>query len=601
VHNPRGCNNRNRESSVNTDNPDRMFDSQNNNKGGYCWGPPMTFYEGSLLQVEWTNQHGCGVDNPNTDCEIIIQYMCSPTVRDGTTTDTITAATVDTQATDTMTGNLAYTYGMHEPYEYYSACSQRIRNRGLFIADQGLQSTDTAERTRQNNNQNNPHGFECEEERDYYPYWHPTPWRDIAILTSNTNRCDYFKKHSQNVEGKFECTGQPTANNQNDCITAGGQWSYTQPWNLDAPDCYGDTFSRDNHLGNGRTGYTPSYSWVIPRLNTMSTYLNSDGTANCALRIRYNVTSSDYPGWNEVDNNAHMIDSSYNAGKSPIYQDPYVNYGTDGTGYAWQLRLALNTNQYCRTFQDRSYTFHISPRPSDITDTHRIFNLNVRGKRGNIVEAYPAVEYDFTPGDLYVNIGDFIHFQWTGCDTNPNYAGEGTQRTDRSNIVQLSSRKTNIPITFSDQTLFDSGASAMYFAHLNQYGGKICQTQTDTGCCLTYDQLQAITTANGGDINQNPQNCMKLNDPSKQYFAGATIQMKKQGVYNYMSTRNNNFTNRSQKGTITVDPLLPTWGVAMASIGSVGFVSASAVAGAYYYATTHPTSAVANFFAGVSV
>jgi len=105
----------------------------------------------------------------------------------------------------------------------------------------------------------------------------------------------------------------------------------------------------------------------------------------------------------------------------------------------------------------------------------------------------------------------------------------------------------------------------------------------------------------GGDIDQNEQNCFKLNDPGVQYFNGGTVQMKKKGIYHYMSTRNNNFTNRSQKGTITVEPLLPTWGVVMASIGAVGFVSASAVAGGYYYATTHPASAIANFFAGVSV
>jgi len=352
-------------------------------------------------------------------------------------------------------------------------------------------------------------------------------------------------------------------------------------------------------LGNSKTGYTNAYSWVIPQLSVLgSTYINADGsTANCVVRIRYNISTGDYGAWNGVDNNQPMVDSSDNNNNSPVQQDPYVGYGTDSNGYEWQLRLAINTNQYGRTFQDRSYMFHISARPSSIDNSHRIINLNVRGKRGNIVEAYPAVEYDFVPNQLIVNLGDFIHFQWTGCDTNPNYAGEGTPGTDRSNIVQISSGRDNYPVTFDQQNLFPSTSTAFQMAHLDQYGGVVCATATQTDCCLTEDQLNSI----GGNVDQNVQNCMKLNDPGVQYFDGGAVQMNTAGTYNYMSTRNNNFSNRSQKGSITVEPLLPTWGIVLGALGAAGFLGASGVAGAAYYATSHPASSIATFFAGANV
>jgi len=584
----------------------------------------MFYYSSSLLQVEWTNQHGCGVGHLNVDCNIVLQYMCGTNVRDGARDEDnpqlgnnqlITLKDQNPDQLMNVAGTQEYTYGQHETYPYYQTCLARSRNLGLFIADQNVQNNVGATATRQNPD-GTQRGFECQEERDYYPYWHPTPWKDIAVLVPDTSRCSFYHANSQNVKPKNYC-GNPTStyevdksnwdlppydstydqyNNQLSCESNGGKW-YTFPaWGLEPPDCVGAEWTRDNHLGNVRDdGVTNAYMWIIPSISSSDEPLYE----GCVLRLRYNISTDDYPPWGEL-NGGQMINAQYNGDNSPIYENPNVMFA--GRNYT----LAVNTNQYGRTFQDRSHTFSIRSRDgSGISSTSRIYNLNVRGKRGNIVQAYPAVEYDFVPNYLKIKINDYVHFQWTGSDRNPqNYEGEGIDGTDRSNIVQvkLNNLRDNVvqPFAQSDvltsvpvdtQDMFDAD-NAKAFAQVGQ-PDTYCTSASQTGCCKTYAQLQASNNA-----EQDPQNCGKLN-AAPAYFEMPPVRFSTTGTYHYYSTRNNNFSNRSQKGTIQVDPHLGWLAAGVVIGGAVAFVIALVIAIGVWYSMAHPGSAVANIFQNV--
>jgi hypothetical protein len=137
-------------------------------------------------------------------------------------------------------------------------------------------------------------------------------------------------------------------------------------------------------------------------------------------------------------------------------------------------------------------------RPTGITGT--IHNVQVRGKRGNIVQVYPGVEYDFFPASMNVKLGDYVHFQWTGSNNNPqNNDGQGTAGTDRSNIVELRPAVYNECVDINGQP--STTACATNPTTYGQFGRAYPVRNIDTNPFLgfSHDKLRhlAILDVNG--------------------------------------------------------------------------------------------------------
>jgi len=584
MHMFRGSNNRLNEQGRERNNANRLFDSQNNNRGGYNVGTGKEYYyQGSVMPIEWTAQHSCSGTTDDTKnnagCELILQYMCAEKLRDGTRTRTI--GTNDNQEND-------QSKGMHEDPQYYKHCRYRQRNFGLFTADQ-LSENNNANRNAAINTRQNPkgtrRGLECPEERDYYPYWGPSPWRDIAIMTNDVSRCALYKAESQNVKSKFYCVPANINQNRNRnnripitqaaCQAAGGTWTEVPAFGIPAPDCIAATPSRDNHNGNGPGGFANTYNWTLPNDPDML------GNKRCAVRLRYNISTADFKAWtdangagatqaqndeqtdlkpivgltNQADMTARGFVFKNNAKNDNLQVEVLPGPTSDNAAAAGvqptaqeqdkiKLQLAINTAQLARTFQDRSHSFKVRAKPAEVAaDAPPIQNINVRGKRGNIVQVYPAVEYDFTPNRAIVENGQYIHIQWDGSNRNPrNNDGQGRRGTDRSNMVLL------------EKPAYDEGGANAASKKDTGAWGRSYPEQVTTATLLNLPAGPASTQGTALDVALTPTGD-ELNSESTYYDMGLKkVEVPAPGtaVYNYLCTRNNNFSNRSQKGKISV-------------------------------------------------
>ena len=594
-------------------------------------------------------------------------------------------------------------FGMHESFAQYQLCQRTERNKGLYTADQRVRRDDQRG-TRQNPQGNRRGLECPEERDYYPHWapspWIDiavlTNDADDAVCEhpsgrNCSNRCRYYLENSFNVNKKGYCDvdhgiSNPDAkfnsdawqqrrwyNNQDDCEQNGFVWYSISMSDLldglDYPYCARTQFARVNQLGNAvdAVDYDPDDEasrgndkakvprgvnahrvlWTvpeIPRPKTDDYYRDNndmdDAYRSCTLRIRYNITTSDFPAWPpEAMDDGHpwkfsMVtaanNSNSNENKAPLYQDPYVYIGAGDSEDQEDmfLSLALNTNQYGRTFQDRTYTFEIrrrptSPKPADLdrdtpeipqelitaldpaTDS-KVYNVNLRGKRGNIVQTYPAVEYDYAPNSLALNPEDVVHFQWTGSDYNPrrgcndaeggppdpnNFVTSSSQnsRADRTNLVFMNAMSENVPrdmagyLQASRSGDFTIRAALSREAILWHTPCTTCTSvvdcddleaadacidvvrrlaflnqQSDGGSlelrnqlpCLTEDELDDIN--NKAERENHPLNCAKLNAKPFPYFDAGFLVARRSGFFAFFSSRNNNFSNRDQTGILCV-------------------------------------------------
>lgn len=391
-------------------------------------------------------------------------------------------------------------------------------------------------------------------------------------MTTEPERCEYYQAESANVKARSACTlpaGFIRENINNDdpfipitqveCESiyyqeAGnpnvtrGEWTEVPAFNIAAPDCREAHWSRDNHLGNGVNGQPNTYNWTLPA------NLESE---NCAMRIRYNISTGEYDGFDPAAINSDLNSenknsaSKLNVGEAlGLTEDEaedrgYVfennpNVDVFGTG-DFNLQLAINTAQLGRTFQDRSHTFAVRQPTGDMAAlAGNIVNVNVRGKRGNIVQVFPAVEYDFVPNTVELKPGDAVHMQWTGSNTNPNNNdGQGLPGTDRSNMAPLG------------QQVYGDESSAYYepFIKFGHYGRSYPQEIMNS----TFAGFSVQTMTNMAVLQPNQfRGEMSELDDAGTYFDLGPQKVTQTGTYHYMCTRNNNFSNRSQKGRLVV-------------------------------------------------
>ena len=501
------------------------------------------------IQGETSTNEGCGLGGIIPKALNLFSGSSSKQEEGGATRRLDGEAETRDQKINRRSISLNKDYGLHESWEFYDRCGPTSRDR---------------------------YGMECKSEREEWPYNSASPWVDVVYLTDDTkNKCtkeiEYlnhrqffecvefygsdkkFRRHKSAHKSEEECKNNggswmgfykvgdtiDTVKSEQECLALNvgvkdHVWGRPMSWKDLAEDklssetcivlpsktqCKQAPNTRNGYLGNAdNSRNTPRFEWSLPN------YLEDK---RCIFRIRYIISVDD-----EIERNEHIFYTESNDG----------------------LSLAPASSRV--VFEDRSHVFKLLQRPEDIPDDLTIHNLVVRGKRGNIVQTYPAVEYDFVPNRLTIPKGDAIHVQWTGSNSHNNGnpggdgqtgdAGEGQGGTDRNNFIQLVDRKANLVAPDHKHTLFQN-AEWVWSSHdkgnVDNQAFNLALSMATSGYYQCKDDDECDKYYNGRLQDQ-------LNNAPASYHGN--IFVPDEGEYHYKCMRNDNFSNRSQKGTITV-------------------------------------------------
>jgi len=158
---------------------------------------------------------------------------------------------------------------------------------------------------------------------------------------------------------------------------------------------------------------------------------------------------------------------------------------------------------------------------------------------------------------------------WTGSNNNPdNNAGQGRYGSDRHNMIAL-----------HQANYYEVGLD---FTACGHWGNSYPQNIPADGVAQSNTTWHLLGLSNADlqtlailDKVQLGGNMKELNDAGT-FFDLGPRQISSAGVYQYMSTRNNNFSNRSQKGKFIVSSEVLTSGILGRNPSSVSSPDGSA-------------------------